>query len=88
MLDTRFELGLATAPADDPRLAATPFLEEPLELILPVAVEVRGWDDLQRLGFIDHPDGQAMARRLLGLRYPRNPGIATLPVRGFTNQLA
>jgi hypothetical protein len=40
--------------------------------------EVDDWADLERLGFIDHPDGQAMASRLLSRRFPGSPGIQTL----------
>lgn len=87
ILHNRFELGLVTAKPDDPRLAAEPFTEEPLELIVPAGEDVQRWADLERLGFVDHPDGQAMAIRLLSRRFPGNPGIRSLPVHGFTNQV-
>ena len=87
VLDTRFDLGIATLRPDDDRLVATAFAEEPLELVVPADAMVHDWNDLERLGFIDHPDGQAMARRLLGLRFPRDPGIEQVPIRGFTNQV-
>src|SRR5690606_332178 len=41
----------------------------------------------EQLGFIDHPDGQAMARRLLSRRFPDAPGVRNLPVSGYTNQI-
>lgn len=85
--DGRFEVGLATIKPGESRLAASAFIDEPLELVVPAGREAAGWSDLERLGFIDHPDGQAMATRLLGLRFPRNPGLRTIPVRGFTNQV-
>ncbi|MBH0114970.1 LysR family transcriptional regulator [Novosphingobium sp. YJ-S2-02] len=88
VLDARFEVGLSTTRPDDARLSLTPFLHEPLELIVPAASEVNAWGDLERLGFIDHPDGMAMAKRLLSLRFPGNPGLSRLPIRGFTNQIA
>lgn len=87
VLGNRAELGIATADPDDPRLAATPFLEEPLELIAPAGETVAGWRDLERIGFVDHPDGQGMATRLLPRRYPGSPGVRRLPVRGFSNQV-
>jgi DNA-binding transcriptional LysR family regulator len=87
ILHNRFELGLVTAKPDDPRLTAEPFTEEPLELIVPAGEDVQRWTDLERLGFVDHPDGQAMAIRLLSRRFPGNPGIRSLPVHGFTNQV-
>lgn len=88
VLQKQYELGLVTLKPDDPRLLATPFTEESLELVVPAGEVAEQWSDLQRLGFIDHPDGRAMATRLLSRRYPGNPGIGTLPVHGFTNQVA
>ncbi|MFT4075750.1 MAG: LysR family transcriptional regulator [Asticcacaulis sp.] len=87
VLQNLYELGLASFKPDDPRLTATPFSEEPLELVVPANENVQDWSDLERLGFIDHPDGQAMAGRLLGKNFPRNPGIRSLPCKGFSNQI-
>ncbi|MBD3641013.1 MAG: LysR family transcriptional regulator [Marinobacter sp.] len=87
VLGNRYEMGLVTANPDNPHLSAHHFAEEPLELIIPVAEKVEGWEDLERLGFIDHPDGRAMATRLLSRYFPGQPGIRSLPVRGFTNQV-
>lgn len=82
-----FDVGLVSFKPNDPRLHATPFAEEPLELVGPRGAEVQSWQDLERLGFIDHPDGQAMAARLLTRRFPRAPGIRALPRSGFSNQI-
>jgi DNA-binding transcriptional LysR family regulator len=87
VLQNTYELGLVTLKPDDPRLAFDPFVEEPLELILPAASDAADWDGLMRLGFIDHPDGQAMATRLLSRQFPGNPGVRSLPSRGFVNQI-
>lgn len=86
--NNRYELGLVTLKPDEPRLAASVFAHEPLELVAPVGTVVERWEDLQRVGFIDHPDGQAMASRLLSQHFPRNPGVRTLPIKGFINQIA
>lgn len=88
VLDKRYELGLVTLRPDDPRLAAEHFAEEPLELVVPAGEEVQSWADLARLGFIDHPDGQAMATRLLARHFPGNPGVLSLPRHGFINQIS
>jgi DNA-binding transcriptional LysR family regulator len=88
VLENRCELGLVTLKPDDPRLSVSRFAEEPLELVLPAGVTVNNWVDLQRLGFIDHPDGQAMAGRLLSRRFPGAPGVRSLPCSGFTNQIS
>lgn len=88
VLTQQYELGLVTLRPDDRQLSATPFLEEALELVVPAAETVEGWEDLARIGFIDHPDGQAMATRLLTRHLPGNPGVRNLPCRGFSNQIA
>lgn len=87
VLNNDYDLGLVTLRPDDPRLAAEPFIEEPLELVAPAGAAADAWDDLARLGFIDHPDGQAMATRLLSRRFPEAPGVRGLARRGFVNQI-
>ncbi|MDE1148164.1 MAG: LysR family transcriptional regulator [Azospirillaceae bacterium] len=87
VLHNDFQLGVISQRPDDPRLSVSAFAEEPLELVVPAGVEVRGWADLERLGFIDHPDGMAMAARLLGRHFPGNQGVRGLPCHGFTNQV-
>ena len=88
VLRKQYELGLVTLKPDDPRLAAEAFVEEPLELVVPAGAHVKRWEDLEQLGFIDHPDGVAMATRLLARRFPGNPGVRHLPRHGFSNQIA
>ncbi|AWH26667.1 LysR family transcriptional regulator [Stenotrophomonas sp. YAU14D1_LEIMI4_1] len=88
VVNKQYELGLVTMKPDDPRVAASAFTEEVLELVVPAGAQAEDWADLQRLGFIDHPDGRAMATRLLSRRFPGNPGVGSLPVHGFTNQVA
>lgn len=87
VLENRYELGLVTVKPDDPRFKASYFAEEALELVAPAQVPVHEWADLERLGFIDHPDGQAMANRLLSRRFPGNPGIKKIRRSGFSNQV-
>lgn len=87
VLENRFELGLVTLKPDDRRLKVSRFAEEPLDLVVPAGKTVQFWSDLEQLGFIDHPDGQAMAGRLLSRRFPGSPGVRSLPVSGFTNQI-
>jgi len=88
VVENRFELGLVTLRPDDRRLAVSRFAEEPLELVAPAGESIEQWADLERLGFIDHPDGQAMAGRLLSRRFPGGPGVRNLRCSGFTNQIA
>ncbi|SDT93708.1 transcriptional regulator, LysR family [Pseudomonas pohangensis] len=88
VLENRFELGLVTLRPDDQRLSVSRFAAEPLELVAPAGVAIRSWTDLQQLGFIDHPDGQAMASRLLSRRFPDEPGVRSLPCKGYINQIS
>ena len=88
VLENRYELGLVTLKPDDRRLDVSRFTEEPLELVAPAGISIDKWADLEKLGFIDHPDGQAMAGRLLSRRFPGGAGVRNLPCNGFTNQIA
>jgi DNA-binding transcriptional LysR family regulator len=88
VLHNQYELGLVTLKPDDPRIAAERFAKEPLELVVPAREQVAHWHDLERLGFIDHPDGYAMATRLLARRFPGDPGVRNLPCHGFSNQIS
>ncbi|VXB65669.1 LysR family transcriptional regulator protein [Luteimonas sp. 9C] len=88
VLHNRYELGLVTRKPDDPRIVAARFTEEALELVVPADASVARWQDLQQLGFIDHPDGDAMATRLLSRRFPGEPGLRGIPVHGFSNQIS
>jgi DNA-binding transcriptional LysR family regulator len=54
---------------------------------VPALEKLDGWADLERIGFIDHPDGQAMATRLLSRMYPQEARVSALPCRGFINQI-
>ena len=85
--NNHFELGLVTLKPDDPSLVACHFADEPLDLVVPATATVSHWDDLGSLGFIDHPDGHAMASRLLSRVFPGNRGIRSIPCKGFVNQV-
>lgn len=87
VLQNQYEIGLVTQKPEDPRLVGQPFSEEPLELVVPAGATAASWSDLMRLGFIDHPDGEAMAIRLLNRMFPNNKGIRNLPRHGFINQI-
>lgn len=87
VLNNQYELGVVTLKPDDVRLTAALLSEERLDLVVPAGAHAARWEDLQRLGFIDHPDGEAMATRLLSRAYPNNPGVRSLPCNGFTNQI-
>ncbi|WP_034411485.1 LysR family transcriptional regulator [Derxia gummosa] len=87
VLAQRYEVGLVARRPDDDRLLAEPFAEEVLELVVPAGAPACTWDDLAALGYIDHPDGQAMAGRLLPRLLPGCPSVRALPQHGFINQV-
>lgn len=87
VVQNRYEVGVMSIYPDDPRIQATRFSEEPLELVVPASHQGCDWEGLMALGFIDHPDGQPMAMRLLSRRFPGYSGLSQLPVSGFTNQV-
>ncbi|WP_310397404.1 LysR family transcriptional regulator [Caballeronia sp. LP006] len=87
VLTNRYDLGIVTARPVDARLTVRKFMQEPLELVVPAGAKVRAWSHLKTLGFIDHPDGQAMADRLLGRCFRKNESLADLPRNGFSNQI-
>ncbi|MDQ7989107.1 MAG: LysR family transcriptional regulator [Candidatus Dactylopiibacterium sp.] len=87
LLLKQYDFGIVTLRPDDPRLAAREFSAEVLELVVPAGECVDGWGDLVRLGFIEHPDGPAMAARLLSRHFPGHPGVRSLPRHGYINQV-
>ena len=86
VLTNRYDLGIVTLKPDDTRLTASKFMQVPLELVVPAGAKVRAWSHLETLGFIDYPDGRAMANRLLSRRFRKNASIADLPRNGFSNR--
>lgn len=47
-------------------------------MVAPVGECVETWAELERIGFIDHPAGQAIAGRRLSRRFPGEPGVRSL----------
>jgi DNA-binding transcriptional LysR family regulator len=86
VLAGRAELGIVTQRMDDERLSTELFARESLCLVMPAAVADDSWSTLVQLGYVDHPDGRDMVRRLLARAHPGH-SIDQLPVRGFTNQI-
>lgn len=86
VLASRAELGIVTHRPDDERFTTELFTHEHLCLVVPAQMDDVDWPALARLGYIDHPDGMDMGRRLLARVHPGRR-IDQLPVRGFTNQI-
>ncbi|MFW8593530.1 LysR family transcriptional regulator [Cribrihabitans neustonicus] len=88
LLAGELDLGILHRRLEAPRLAAEPLGRDRLNLILPPGSDASpDFDTLQSLGMIGHPDGAALADRLLGVNYPAYRGAAGLRQRAFLNQI-
>ena len=85
-----YDVGVIAGAPRHPRLAAEYLGAEPLDLILPRewAGRLPGFDQLQSLGFIRHPDAAAYADAVLGANFAKDyRGTDRLQVRSFVNQI-
>ncbi|ATG36202.1 LysR family transcriptional regulator [Phaeobacter piscinae] len=88
LLAGELDFGILHRKLEAPRLTAEPLGRDRLNLILPPdSPAVPDFDDLQALGMIGHPDGAALADRLLGANYSGYRGAAGLRQRAFLNQI-
>jgi DNA-binding transcriptional LysR family regulator len=85
------DLCIVTQQAVQSSLAQHHIGNEPLCLVIPADFEEKPstFADLEALGFIDHPDGQHYAERLLTPNFPEiNVVSADLRTTGYINQLS
>ena len=90
VLSGSYDVGVIAGARRHPRLAAEYLGAEPLDLILPRewAGRLPGFDQLQSLGFIRHPDAAAYADAVLGANFAKDyRGTDRLQVRSFVNQI-
>jgi len=81
------ELGIVTQQVTDPRLSQQQIAEDELCLVLP-AGQSADWQQLNSLGFINHPDGHHYGNHLLQVNFPEQfSGMQSLRQSGFINQL-
>ncbi len=82
-------LGIADHQPISPRLDGELVGSDELCLLLPTdEVDIPSYADLQRLGFIAHPDGFAYADELLSANFPQDyQGVDRLHIRSFINQI-
>lgn len=80
------DIGIVSHHTDDPELAQAPYMPENLWLVLPAGMHLESFEQLQGLGFIDHPDARLMAATVFAGLFPQE-GIDTSELRtvGFTN---
>ncbi|SEI55887.1 DNA-binding transcriptional regulator, LysR family [Allopseudospirillum japonicum] len=88
LLAGRFDVGICNEVIKHPDLRYTPYLEEPLILVVPADFQGTHLQDLAGLGLINHPEGGQQASRILKANFPDEfRTLSTLPQRGYINQL-
>nr|WP_197460189.1 LysR family transcriptional regulator [Sphingorhabdus sp. M41] len=91
VLEGRFDLGVADHDPRHPRLEAEHLGQEELCLVVPhdVIKSPIGFQALEELGFVAHPDGFAYADDLFSLNFPEEfQGSDHLRIRSFVNQIS
>lgn len=90
VLKGTFDIGIIAGRTDHPRLYKTALSQEELCLLLPATLPQDGLtlDQLNALGFIDHPDARTYADDLLALNFPDTfTGAKDLTLRSSINQI-
>lgn len=86
VLSNECDIGLVTHEINSSLCDNEPFLAEKLWLVLPKGVEPTSFEQLQKIGFIDHPDGKKMAEKVLPYLFPKEYSTAdSLCVSSYTN---
>ncbi|WP_159947616.1 LysR family transcriptional regulator [Rhizobium sp. 18065] len=89
VLSGLYDIGIADHRPTNPRLDGDLIGSDELCLLLPLTGPAEpDFADLERLGFIAHPDGFAYADELLSANFPNDyQGVDRLPIRSFINQI-
>ncbi|SFR51321.1 DNA-binding transcriptional regulator, LysR family [Yoonia tamlensis] len=90
VLDGKLDLGIVSGTTTHPRLQATKLACEELCLALPAQYgqKTMRLNDLNRLGFVAHPDGFAYADVLFAANFPQEyTGSDRLRIRTYVNQI-
>lgn len=89
VLSGLYDIGIADHQPNNPRLDGELVGSDELCLLLPAdQAGDPSYTDLERLGFIAHPDGFAYADELLSANFPQQyEGVDRLHIRSFINQI-
>ena len=85
--EDRIDVGFMTSPSTLSEVSFKPVAKEPLLLVTPANIKQPSWQQLEQLGFIDHPDGAYHASLLLGANYPEFQHSKDFAKSGFCNQI-
>jgi len=91
LLSNDVDLGIVTIATTHEQLKQTLIGVEELQLVLPASVEVGAefsFIDLNKVGFINHPDGLYFAEKVLAENFKVDyKGPNSLQIKGYVNQL-
>lgn len=88
LLSNVLDMGFMSIAPKDPLLTADPIEKEKICLIAPSSLRSTSFKKLSELGFIEHPDGPAMAHQLFSLNYPKEyKGMDKMKITGGINQI-
>lgn len=87
VVSKHIDFGLLTNLPNEAGLDCKPIGKESLLLVTPSAVTHPSWEQLNKLGFINHPDGSHHANLLLSANYPEFKHIREFMQKGFSNQI-
>lgn len=89
VLSGLYDIGIAAHQPSNPRLDGDLIGSDELCLLMPAdEASEPSYADLERLGFIAHPDGFAYADELLSANFPQDyQGVDRLRIRSFINQV-
>lgn len=87
LLADELDLGVMSVKPKSDLLYFTKLTTEKLLLIVPKGRKVSNFSDLQKLGFINHPDGKDMATKVLAENFKEFKSFDSLNIYGANNQI-
>ncbi|TCI03998.1 LysR family transcriptional regulator [Corallincola luteus] len=89
VLNSEIDAGFVTRYEECELLSYRQFGQEQLHLLVPKAFKGADFSALDRLGLIDHPDGEHHTNLLMRANFPDHyPGFEQLNRSGFSNQIS
>ncbi|WP_318463554.1 LysR family transcriptional regulator [Photobacterium leiognathi] len=86
--EQQIDVGLMTSLAGKGEVKLSHIGSEDLLLVTPAHITTASWENLLKLGFINHPDGIYHASQLLSVNFPEFQHIEQFKQSGFSNQIS
>lgn len=88
LLESKLDLGFLTIPPDIKLLETHKIGSEKLLVIIPKKSKVKFYEDLIKLGFINHPDGKEMLEKVFFFNFASQyKNFETIRISGGNNQI-